>query len=161
MGHELPSDDIRVWSAHHPITDIGRTSSYGRDVPTTEVSRYSISSSASNCIEGAAVSPRVWAVFILTINSNFDGCSTGSRLRPSIQPSSRSPCLSAVASFWPNGSVASIRMRTPILRTCSAGAGAANSPPVAAAPTMPMKSRRLSKSSARSNRSRGRPKAAS
>jgi len=52
--------------------------------PKADIATYSITSSASNCIELGTVSPSVLAVPRLMTNSNLVGCSTG--MSPGFSP---------------------------------------------------------------------------
>ena len=55
-----------------------------REVPIADIATYSITSSASNCIELGIVSLSVLAVPRLMTNSNLVGCSTG--MSPGFSP---------------------------------------------------------------------------
>jgi hypothetical protein len=82
------------WTSGVPrSTGIVRPGEPVRFVPRPNVSPYSITSSASSCIEIGHSIPSVLAVFILMTNSNFVGCLTGrsAGLLALEDPASRTP----------------------------------------------------------------------
>ena len=73
-------EHLRSMSALPPIADIVEHDRHVRFVPKADMQqrrRYSITWSASNCIEDGTLRPNALAVFILMTSSNLVGCSTG------------------------------------------------------------------------------------